>query len=96
MESTSSYHPEFDIHEHQNRVPSCFSKPGRVTGLDLVFYYIEKIYQVGFKRISLIGFRSCTSRSYYRSVSKQTTRISQVTYRRACLMLALKGFPSSL
>ncbi|GKC48392.1 reverse transcriptase, partial [Tanacetum coccineum] len=29
---------------------------------------------VEFKRISLIGFRSCTSRSHYRSVSKQTTR----------------------
>ncbi|GJY59049.1 hypothetical protein Tco_0458941 [Tanacetum coccineum] len=27
-----------------------------------------------FKRISLTGFRSCTSRSRYRSVSKQTTR----------------------
>ncbi|GKE34883.1 hypothetical protein Tco_1454205, partial [Tanacetum coccineum] len=27
-----------------------------------------------FKRISLIGVRSCTSRSHYRSVSKQTTR----------------------
>ncbi|GJS08354.1 putative reverse transcriptase domain-containing protein [Tanacetum coccineum] len=35
-------------------------------------------FQVGdkveFKRISLTGFRSCTSRSRYRSVSKQTTR----------------------
>ncbi|GJU24751.1 hypothetical protein Tco_1163372 [Tanacetum coccineum] len=30
--------------------------------------------QVEFKRISLTGFRSCTSRSRYRSVSKQTTR----------------------
>ncbi|GKC53702.1 hypothetical protein Tco_1076447, partial [Tanacetum coccineum] len=29
---------------------------------------------VGFKRISLTGFRSCTIRSHYRSVSKQTTR----------------------
>ncbi|GJS45634.1 cysteine-rich receptor-like protein kinase 8 [Tanacetum coccineum] len=29
---------------------------------------------VEFKRISLTGFRSCTSRSRYRSVSKQTTR----------------------
>ncbi|GKD18626.1 hypothetical protein Tco_1207784, partial [Tanacetum coccineum] len=29
---------------------------------------------VEFRRISLTGFRSCTSRSYYRSVSKQTTR----------------------
>ncbi|GJY47119.1 hypothetical protein Tco_0436182 [Tanacetum coccineum] len=28
---------------------------------------------VEFRRISLIGFRSCTSRSHYRSVSKQTT-----------------------
>ncbi|GKB10105.1 hypothetical protein Tco_0844028 [Tanacetum coccineum] len=30
--------------------------------------------QVEFNRISLTGFRSCTSRSQYRSVSKQTTR----------------------
>ncbi|GJT74901.1 hypothetical protein Tco_1041626 [Tanacetum coccineum] len=30
--------------------------------------------EVEFKRISLTGFRSCTSRSRYRSVSKQTTR----------------------
>ncbi|GJW49937.1 hypothetical protein Tco_0091288 [Tanacetum coccineum] len=30
--------------------------------------------QVEFQRISLTGFRSCTSRSHYRSVSKQTTR----------------------
>ncbi|GJZ22349.1 zinc finger, PHD-type containing protein [Tanacetum coccineum] len=30
---------------------------------------------VEFRRISLTGFRSCTSRSHYRSVSKQTTRI---------------------
>ncbi|GJY82779.1 hypothetical protein Tco_0496155 [Tanacetum coccineum] len=29
---------------------------------------------VEFRRISLTGFRSCTSRSHYRSVSKQTTR----------------------
>ncbi|GJV92265.1 retrovirus-related pol polyprotein from transposon TNT 1-94 [Tanacetum coccineum] len=29
---------------------------------------------VEFRRISLTGFRSCTSRSYYRSISKQTTR----------------------
>ncbi|GKD34624.1 hypothetical protein Tco_1250133 [Tanacetum coccineum] len=52
--------------------------------------------EVECKRISLTGFCSCTSRSHYQSVSKQTTRISQVTYRRACLMLALEGFPSSL
>ncbi|GJY11681.1 hypothetical protein Tco_0380990 [Tanacetum coccineum] len=51
---------------------------------------------VGFKKISLTGFHNCTSRSHYRSVLKQATWISQVTYRRACLMLALKGFPSSL
>ncbi|GJY32525.1 hypothetical protein Tco_0416994 [Tanacetum coccineum] len=31
-------------------------------------------HKVEFKRISLTGFRSCTSRSRYRSVSKQTTR----------------------
>ncbi|GJV76905.1 integrase, catalytic region, zinc finger, CCHC-type containing protein [Tanacetum coccineum] len=32
------------------------------------------IHKVEFQRISLTGFRSCTSRSYYQSVSKQTTR----------------------
>ncbi|GKE87858.1 hypothetical protein Tco_1565333, partial [Tanacetum coccineum] len=30
--------------------------------------------QVEFRRISLTEFRSCTSRSHYWSVSKQTTR----------------------
>ncbi|GKE52202.1 hypothetical protein Tco_1487358, partial [Tanacetum coccineum] len=45
--------------------------------------------QVEFKRISLTGFRSCTSRSRYRSVSKQTTRHLP----QSCLMLTLKGFP---
>ncbi|GJS01105.1 hypothetical protein Tco_0317613 [Tanacetum coccineum] len=33
-------------------------------------------HEVEFKRISLTGFRSCTSRSRYRSISKQTTRIA--------------------
>ncbi|GJT65712.1 hypothetical protein Tco_1017192 [Tanacetum coccineum] len=47
-----------------------------------------KVKEVEFQRITLTGFRSFTSRSHYRSVSKQTTR--------ACLMLALEGFPSSL
>ncbi|GJS80286.1 hypothetical protein Tco_0730167 [Tanacetum coccineum] len=36
---------------------------------------------VEFKRISLTGFRSCTSRSRYRSVSKQITRSRKVTYK---------------
>ncbi|GJS65172.1 retrovirus-related pol polyprotein from transposon TNT 1-94 [Tanacetum coccineum] len=35
--------------------------------------------EVEFKRISLTGFRSCTSRSHYRSVSKQTTRHNSPT-----------------
>nr|GEW29777.1 hypothetical protein [Tanacetum cinerariifolium] len=43
-----------------------------------------------------LGFRSFTSRSRNQSVLKHTIRISQVTYRSACLMLALEGFPSSL
>ncbi|GKC19488.1 hypothetical protein Tco_1021638, partial [Tanacetum coccineum] len=33
------------------------------------------LHLVEFKRISLTGFRSCTSRSRYRSISKQTTRL---------------------
>ncbi|GJT80264.1 hypothetical protein Tco_1054606 [Tanacetum coccineum] len=52
--------------------------------------------EVEFRRISLTGFHSCTSRSHYRSVSKLTTWISQVTYHKDCLMLALEGFPSSM
>ncbi|GJZ86698.1 retrovirus-related pol polyprotein from transposon TNT 1-94 [Tanacetum coccineum] len=44
---------------------------------------------VEFKRISLTGFRSCTSRSRYRSISKQTTRHLP----QSCLMLTLEGFP---
>ncbi|GKC43185.1 hypothetical protein Tco_1060907 [Tanacetum coccineum] len=63
---------------------------------DYLHEWVSDKQHVEFRRISLTGFRSCTSRSHYRSVSKQTTRISQVTYRRACLMLALEGFPSSL
>ncbi|GJY11081.1 putative reverse transcriptase domain-containing protein [Tanacetum coccineum] len=78
-------------------VPSCF-----------VIFDLELVI-VEFKRISLTGFRSCTSRSRYQSVSKQTTRIapsflsvgtslihyriSNVTLPRACLMLAQAGFP---
>ncbi|GJS32334.1 hypothetical protein Tco_0530716 [Tanacetum coccineum] len=34
--------------------------------------------KVEFKRISLTGFRSCTSRSRYRSVSKQTTQLERM------------------
>ncbi|GJR14468.1 hypothetical protein Tco_0797120 [Tanacetum coccineum] len=35
-------------------------------------------FEVEFKRISLTGFRNCTSRSRYRSISKQTTRYRNV------------------
>ncbi|GJZ22321.1 hypothetical protein Tco_0559360 [Tanacetum coccineum] len=35
---------------------------------------LQERRMVEFQRISLTGFRSCTSRSHYRSVSKQTTR----------------------
>ncbi|GJU63587.1 hypothetical protein Tco_1245422 [Tanacetum coccineum] len=38
--------------------------------------------QVEFKRISLTGFRSCTSRSHYQSVSKQTTRLIHIESRK--------------
>ncbi|GJX12955.1 hypothetical protein Tco_0204713 [Tanacetum coccineum] len=50
---------------------------------------IGKPTSIEFKRISLIGFHSCTSRSRYRSVSKQTTRHLP----QSCLMLTLEGFP---
>ncbi|GJT09187.1 reverse transcriptase domain-containing protein [Tanacetum coccineum] len=53
---------------------------------------IEDSMEVEFQRISLTGFRSCTSRSHYRSVSKQTTRHLP----RACFDVAKEGFPSSL
>ncbi|GJR32460.1 hypothetical protein Tco_1108692 [Tanacetum coccineum] len=36
---------------------------------------VGKPASIDFKRISLTGFRSCASRSCYRSVSKQTTRL---------------------
>ncbi|GJR89847.1 hypothetical protein Tco_0213858 [Tanacetum coccineum] len=45
---------------------------------------------VEFKRISLTGFRSCTSRSRYQSVSKQTTR-SRKPPTAELLMLTLEG-----
>ncbi|GJS77632.1 retrovirus-related pol polyprotein from transposon TNT 1-94 [Tanacetum coccineum] len=46
---------------------------------------IRKPASIGrIQRISLIGFRSCTSHPRYQSVSKQTTR---------CLMMILEGFP---
>ncbi|GJR71731.1 hypothetical protein Tco_0084096, partial [Tanacetum coccineum] len=40
---------------------------------------VGKPASIEFKRISLTGFYSCISRSHYRSVLKQTTRISIVT-----------------
>ncbi|GJR60593.1 hypothetical protein Tco_1502755, partial [Tanacetum coccineum] len=43
-------------------------------GLDTATIRKPTSLGVEFKRISLTGFRSCTSRSCYRSVSKQTTR----------------------
>ncbi|GKB17544.1 zinc knuckle CX2CX4HX4C containing protein [Tanacetum coccineum] len=43
-----------------------------VTGSGL--YLMRRSLKVEFKRISLTGFRSCTSCSHYRSISKQTTR----------------------
>ncbi|GJZ71822.1 hypothetical protein Tco_0635673 [Tanacetum coccineum] len=51
----------------------------RVTETSLKFFdfntlTLQERRTVEFRRISLIGFRSCTSRSHYRSVSKQTTR----------------------
>ncbi|GKC95538.1 hypothetical protein Tco_1160980 [Tanacetum coccineum] len=37
--------------------------------------------QVEFRGISLTGFRGCTSRSHYQSISKQTTRTSTLSSR---------------
>ncbi|GJZ91937.1 hypothetical protein Tco_0664002 [Tanacetum coccineum] len=45
-------------------------------GMNLILHRFKK--DVEFRRISLTGFRSCASRSYYRSVSKQTTRSEEV------------------
>ncbi|GJS78385.1 putative reverse transcriptase domain-containing protein [Tanacetum coccineum] len=39
------------------------------------FYHALLLRMVEFRRISLTGFRSCTSRSQYWSVSKQTTQL---------------------
>ncbi|GJS53841.1 hypothetical protein Tco_0627203 [Tanacetum coccineum] len=36
--------------------------------------YVDSVSLVEFRRISLTGLRSCTSRSHYRSVSKQKIR----------------------
>ncbi|GKA68556.1 hypothetical protein Tco_0768473 [Tanacetum coccineum] len=47
------------------------------------------VINVEFKRFSLTGFRSCTSRSRYRSISKQTTRHLP----QSCFMLTLERFP---
>ncbi|GKA87766.1 hypothetical protein Tco_0809530 [Tanacetum coccineum] len=51
----------------------CGCEFSTVTGL--VYCHRWEDLQVEFKRISLTGFRSCTSRSRYRSVLKQTTWI---------------------
>ncbi|GJZ79994.1 hypothetical protein Tco_0644831 [Tanacetum coccineum] len=45
----------------------------QLTDYDIIYKKVE------FKRISLTGFRSCASRSRYRSVSKQTTRAPRTT-----------------
>nr|GEU41776.1 UBN2 domain-containing protein [Tanacetum cinerariifolium] len=51
---------------------------GKVVGggnINHDFIRITNVEHVEFQRISLTGFYSCTSRSYYRSVSKQTIRL---------------------
>ncbi|GKC70238.1 hypothetical protein Tco_1116121 [Tanacetum coccineum] len=48
--------------------------------LSLMFF--EEVL-VEFKRISLTGFRSCTSRSRYRGVLKQTTRLIHKEFRKS-------------
>nr|GEU41662.1 hypothetical protein [Tanacetum cinerariifolium] len=47
---------------------------GNAIDLAYMFNINATCDQVEFKRISLTGFHSCTRRSRYRSVSKQTTR----------------------
>nr|GEW08836.1 hypothetical protein [Tanacetum cinerariifolium] len=57
---------------------------------------IEPAIKVEFQRISLTGFRSCTSRSQSRaSQSRKNTNLPRYLPR-ACLMLDLEGVPSSL
>ncbi|GKB78768.1 hypothetical protein Tco_0945663 [Tanacetum coccineum] len=41
---------------------------------DAFYVFHLRLIPKEFRRISLTGFRSCTSRSQYRSVSKQTTQ----------------------
>ncbi|GJY74874.1 hypothetical protein Tco_0479305 [Tanacetum coccineum] len=43
---------------------------------------IGKPASIEFKRISLTGFRSCTSRSRYQSVSKQTIHLIHIESRK--------------
>ncbi|GJU59456.1 reverse transcriptase domain-containing protein [Tanacetum coccineum] len=77
-----------------NTVPRSYAlswKPCQGDSLNLPDHKIHKDGDgdVEFKRISLTGFRSCASRSRYRSISKQTTRHLP----QSCLMLTLEGFP---
>ncbi|GJZ42434.1 zinc finger, CCHC-type, retrotransposon gag domain protein, partial [Tanacetum coccineum] len=47
-------------------------------GASQVLHVYNNVHQVEFQRISLTGFRSCTSRSQYQSVSKQTTQTLKI------------------
>ncbi|GJT11681.1 hypothetical protein Tco_0858723 [Tanacetum coccineum] len=59
-----------------------------------VFMGVKPRSRVGYEHVAInltrLGLAAATIRNSCRF------RISQVTYRRACLMLALEGFPSSL
>ncbi|GJS04851.1 hypothetical protein Tco_0321359 [Tanacetum coccineum] len=58
---------------HLKQLPSLVPEEARLVE------WMDKCNEcIASRRISLTGFRSCTSRSRYQSVSKQTTRISIV------------------
>ncbi|GJU80675.1 hypothetical protein Tco_1283040 [Tanacetum coccineum] len=77
LETCTCFHHEFISMEHEHEVLNLDSTGTRCNDILYLKINVSDKQQVEFKRISLTGFRSCTSRSRYRSVSKQTTRYIQ-------------------
>ncbi|GKD28633.1 retrovirus-related pol polyprotein from transposon TNT 1-94 [Tanacetum coccineum] len=79
-ENSTLWHMRLD-HDNMRLIQSLASKE-LVRNLPK-FKPSGKPASIEFKRISLTGFRSCTSRSRYRSVSKQTTRLIHIESRKS-------------
>ncbi|GKA86297.1 hypothetical protein Tco_0808008, partial [Tanacetum coccineum] len=70
-------------YKHQDsRIMKAQELKTKTSAQTLIYKIFLQRYQVEFKRISLTGFRSCTSRSRYRSISKQTTRLIHIESRK--------------